>query len=103
MTTIDTNIWKKTNDYYNREVVSCDVYSRPASKGRGRSGMIYVMDKDNFTYTFSMGANSDYSFTGCFFECAKIKTVEDAMNAINEIAKLHLAGKSFRAFIETLK
>ena len=79
--------WTKTNDYYNREVVTCDVYSRPVKRVRGKGGMLYVMNKDNFTYTCSMGANSDYSYTGCFFECTKITNVNEAMIAIDKIVK----------------
>lgn len=102
-TTTADKVWTKTNDYYNREVVTCDVWSRPCPRSYGKGGMLYVMNKDSFTYTVSMGANSDYSFTGCFFECTKIKTIEDAMNAIDKLIVLHLSGKSFRSFIETLK
>ena len=73
--------WTKTNDYYNREVVTQDVWSRKCRRGK-----IYVIDKAPFTYTFSCGANSDYSFTGCFFGCSKITTVEQATEVIDQIA-----------------
>ncbi len=104
ITTIE-NTWTKTNDYYNREVVTCDVYSRPVKRASGRTGMLYVMDKDNFTYTCSMGANSDYSYTGCFYGCPKITNVNEAMEAIDKIVNLQLSNrdKEARKFIESLK
>ncbi len=95
--------WTKTNDYYNRDVVTCDVYSRIAYRGVGKPRKIYVMDEGSFTYTFSMGANSDSSFSDCFFECTKITNVIEAMAAIDKIAQLHLSGKSFKTFVDTLK
>jgi hypothetical protein len=61
------------------------------------------MDGDNFTYTFSFGANSNYSMTGCFYECSKIKNIQDAINAIDIIIELHMNNKSVRTFIESLK
>jgi len=73
--------WTKTNDYYNREVVTQDVWSRKCTRGK-----IYVINKAPFTYTFSCGANSDYSFTGCFHGCSKVTSVEIAMKVINDIA-----------------
>ncbi|MBF0648730.1 hypothetical protein IR083_07850 [Dysgonomonas sp. GY75] len=83
--------WIKTNDHYNREVVTQDVWSRKCRRGK-----IYVIDKAPFTYTFSCGANSDYSMTGCFFGCTKIATVEQAMKAIDRIAPVWLNGKGFQ-------
>lgn len=87
--------WNKTNDHYNREVVTEDVWSRKCRRGK-----IYVIDKAPFTYTFSCGANSDYSFTGCFFGCSKITTAEQAMNVVDQIATLWLNGKSYKHLIE---
>ncbi|GAB6119606.1 hypothetical protein [Dysgonomonas termitidis] len=87
--------WTKTNDYYNREVVKEDVWSRKCRRGK-----IYVIDRKNFTYTFSCGADSDYSFTGCFFGCSKITTVEQAMNVVDQIATLWLNDKSYKRLIE---
>ena len=95
--------WNKTNDFYNRDVVTCDVWSRTVKRSRGKSGKIYVMDKDNFTYTFSFGVNSEYSMTGCFYECSKIKTIQDAMNALDILIELHLNDKFTRPFINSLK
>lgn len=90
--------WTKTNDYYNREIVTQDVWSRKCRRGK-----IYVIDGKHFTYTFSCGANSDYSFTGCFFGCSKITTIEQAMKVIDEIAKLWLNDKSYTQFLEQYK
>ena len=87
--------WTKTNDYYNREVVTQDVWSRKCHRGK-----IYVIDKVPFTYTFSCGANSDYSFSGCFHGCSKIKTVERAMEVIDRIAPVWLGGKGFQQILK---
>ena len=87
--------WNKTNDYYNREAVTQDVWSRKCRRGK-----IYVIDEAPFSYTFSCGANSDYSFTGCFFGCSKITTIEQAILAIDEIATLWLTGKSYHQIIK---
>lgn len=97
--------WIKTNDYYNRDVVTCDVYSRPVKRASGRTGMLYVMDGNSFMYTCSMGANSDYSYTGCFYECIKITNVNEAMIAIDKIVDLQLSNrdKEARNFINSLK
>ena len=73
--------WNKTNDFYNREVVTQDVWSRKC-----KYGTIYVIDKIPFTYTFSCGADSDYSFTGCFYGCSKITNIHQAMEVIDLIA-----------------
>ncbi|NDW08759.1 hypothetical protein [Dysgonomonas sp. 520] len=90
--------WTKTNDYYNREVVKEDVWSRKCRRGR-----IYVIDKTPFTYTFSCGANSDFSHTGCFFRHSKITTVEQAMNVIDIIADRWLIGQEYSALLEKYK
>lgn len=87
--------WTKTNDYCNREVVKEDVWSRKCRRGK-----IYVIDKAPFTYTFSCGANSEYSHTGCFFGYSKITTVERAMEAINKIAPVWLNGKNIHQIIK---
>lgn len=79
--------WIKTNDYYNREVVTCDVWSKKI----GAKRTIYLQDGGNFTYTFSCGANSDYSFTGSFFG-TKVKTLQDAMDWIDAFTPLHFSG-----------
>ena len=52
--------------------------------GIGR-GKVYVMDdKDKaFMFTCSFGANSDYSYTGCFPKDSSIATVEQAMRAFD--------------------
>jgi len=70
--------WIKTNDYYNREVVTCDVWSCKVCK----TITIYVMDEPNFTFTVSAGASSDSSYTGCFYGHDDIKTVNDAIESI---------------------
>ena len=82
------NNWIKTNDYYNREVVTCDVWSKKLTEKR----TIYLMDskENHFTYTFSCGASSDYSFTGCFFKTT-IDTLEKAMAYLNEFEKHHFS------------
>lgn len=70
--------WEKTNNYYNRDVVKCDVWSYKVSKRI----TIYLMDEPNYTYTVSAGANSDSSYTGCFFGCAEINTLDKAKEAL---------------------
>lgn len=84
--------WIKTNNYYNREVVTCDVWSKKISGKR----TIYLQDTNNFMYTFSCGASSDYSFTGSFYG-TNIKTLKDAMDWIDKFAPLHFStdSKSF--------
>jgi hypothetical protein len=76
--------WVKTNDYYNREVVTCDVWSKKI----GAKRTIYLQDGGCFTYTFSCGANSDYSFTGSFFG-TNVKTLQQAMDWIDSFTPLH--------------
>jgi hypothetical protein len=82
--------WLKTNNYYNREVVICDVWSKKISEKR----TIYLQDskEDYFTYTFSCGAHSQYSFTGCFFGTS-IDTLEKAMEWLDKFAELHFLNK----------
>lgn len=87
--------WSKTNDYYDRKVVTEDVWSRKCKRG-----MVYVIDKPSFTYTFSCGANSEYSFTGCFFGCSKITTVQEAMVALDEIAARWLNNKEIASILK---
>lgn len=90
--------WNKTNDYYNREVITENVWSRKCRRGK-----IYVIDKLPFTYTFSCGSNSDYSFTGSFFGCGKITTVEQAMEVIDMIAHRWLNDKEYKTLLEKYK
>lgn len=79
--------WIKTNDYYNREVVTCDVWSKQISKKR----TIYLQDKAEgsfrFMYTFSCGASSDFSFSGCF-SSTKIDTLDKAKEYLDKFAPL---------------
>jgi hypothetical protein len=82
-------LWKKTNDFYNRETVTQDVYSR-----KYKWGKIHVINQPSiFTYTFSFGKNSDYSHTGCLAGYSKITTVETALRVIDEIAGLFFEDK----------
>ncbi len=90
--------WNKTNDFYNREMVTEDVWSRKCRRGK-----IYVIDKAPFTYTFSCGSNSDYSFSGCFSGCAKITTVGQAMKVIDKIAPLWFNDKEYSTLLEKYK
>lgn len=88
--------WIKTNDYYNREVVTEDVWSRKCKRGK-----IYLIDKPgSFTYTFSCGPNSDYSFTGCLFDCTQITTIEQAMTVVDEIATKWLNDQSYSSVLK---
>jgi hypothetical protein len=80
------NQWVKTNDYYNREVVTCDVWSKKI----GAKRTIYLQDSGNFMYTFSCGASSDYSFTGSFFG-TKVKTLQQAMDWLDAFTPLHFS------------
>lgn len=77
--------WIKTNNYYNRDVVSCDVWSKVLSSRR----TIYIMDSfdNNFKYTFSCGANSEFSFSGSFFNTT-ITTLEQAIEFLNKFSPL---------------
>jgi hypothetical protein len=84
------NVWAKTNDYYNREVVKCDVWSKKFGRG-----MVYLMDREGFTYTQSMGANSEHSFTGSFYSSTKVKTVQDAMDALDVLVPLELSDSGY--------
>lgn len=80
--------WNKTNDYYNREVVTCDVWRKNVCKGRS----VYLQDsvENNFIYTVSFGENSELSFTGSFYNTS-VKTLEDAMNYLNAYIPLLIA------------
>ena len=77
--------WIKTNNYYNREIVKCDVWSKQISKLR----TIYLQDskESSFQFTFSCGASSDFSFTGCFY-LTNIDTIEKAKDYLNKFAPL---------------
>lgn len=91
--------WQKTNDYYNREIVTEDVWSR-----KYRYGKLYVIDRPaSFTYTFSFGPNSDHSHTGSFYNCSKITNVEDAMNALDEIAPRFFNDEGYKVLLEKYK
>ena len=81
-------VWNKTNNYYNRDVVTCDVWSKVFSTRRA----IYIMDSQdrNFMYTFSCGANSDYSFSGSFYGTT-VTTLEQAMDYLDKFAPLWFA------------
>jgi len=72
--------WVKTNDYYNREVVTCDVWSYKVSQNT----TIYLMDEPNFTFTVSAGADSDRSYTGCFYGHPEVTNLSQAMKGIKE-------------------
>ena len=72
--------WEKTNNYYNPEVVTCDVWSFIVSP----KITIYLQDEPNFTFTVSAGANSNNSYTGCFFGHPEVTNVQDAMEAISK-------------------
>lgn len=88
---MSNKIWTKTNDYYNREVVKEDVYSRKC-----RYGKIFLIDAPgSFTYTFSCGANSEYSFTGCFWRYPKISNVNQAMDVLDKLAVLWFSDETF--------
>jgi hypothetical protein len=88
--------WSKTNDYYNREAVTQDVWSRKCRRGK-----IYLIDNPcTFTYTFSCGANSDYSFTGCLAGCNKVTSVEQAMAVIDKIAAGWLNNRGYASILK---
>lgn len=88
--------WTKTNDYYNRNVVKEDVWSRKCRKGK-----IYLIDNTgSFTFTFSCGSDSDYSFTGSFYGCSKMQSVNQAMAVIDKIAPLWFNDKSYQHIIK---
>lgn len=88
---MSNKMWTKTNDYYNRETVNEDVYSRKC-----RYGKIFLIDApSSFTYTFSCGANSEYSFTGSFLGCPKISNVNQAMDVLDKFAVLWFSDKMF--------
>ncbi len=94
--------WKKTNNYYNRDVITSDVWSYQITKKR----TIYLIDdpESNFTYTFSCGANSDYSFTNCFFQTT-IKTLDDAKDYLVKFADAWLADnrKEYRRLKQSIE
>lgn len=87
---MNKGVWVKTNDYYNRAVVKCDVYSIKVTKKR----TVYLQDSENFNFTFSCGANSDYSFSGCFYGTT-IKTLDQAMEYLNKFIPLHFNDNKF--------
>lgn len=72
--------WKKTNNYYNREVVTCDVWSYKVNSYM----TIYLQDKPNYTFTVSAGANSDSSYTGSFYGHSEVTTLIQAMEGIKK-------------------
>lgn len=81
------NKWNLDDTYYNKEVVTCPVYSKLF---RGKSGRVYVMDKIEesgygFHYTCSFGANSEYSYSGCFNLNLdnSPKTIEDVFKVLD--------------------
>lgn len=78
--------WAITKEHiYNTDVVKCPVWGK-----NFEYGTVFVMDEGTFTYTASFGANSDNSYSGCFFECFKVKTVQDAMKVLDAWIPIHL-------------
>ena len=49
--------------------------------GRGR---IILVDGNDFMFVSSFGANSDLSYSGCFFNDPKVKTLEDAKRELEK-------------------
>jgi hypothetical protein len=51
-----------------------------------RGGKVYLQANDpHFSFTVSCRANSDRSYTGCFFNHAEITTAEQAMERLFEM------------------
>lgn len=94
MGTLNNKTWTKTNNYYNKDVVKCDVYSKKFGRG-----VVYIQDskEKHFMHTFSFGANSDYSHGGSFYNCDSINTILDAQNALDKIVPLQLQDKDEEA------
>lgn len=59
---------------YDRSVVTEDVYAKKFGRGT-----VYLIDGRSFQFTANYGANSEKSYTGCFFGDDSVKTVEQAM------------------------
>lgn len=93
--------WQKIEDHiYNKKVVNCDVYVLRITKKRN----IYLMDKENFSYTFSCGANSEYSFSGSFYGTS-ITTLEDAKEYLLKFQKSYFRDdyKALRVLRESIR
>lgn len=69
--------WIETTDHI-YSGVTVPVFAKKVGRGT-----VYLRDENNFTFTASFGANSDKSFTGCFYGHPEIKTLQDAMNALD--------------------
>ena len=85
--------WELDHHFYNQDIVTWPVYKRFATY-LGARGFLYIQEttkKENpskdFNYTVSMGANSDRSYSGCFYNTLKIDTLEKAMIELNKIWK----------------
>lgn len=78
--------------YYNPEVVKCPVWAKEF-KRTGKPVIVYLQDAGSFTFTVSAGANSDYSYTGCFYQ-SPVKTVEQAQQILDEYIPIWLSQKS---------
>ena len=44
---------------------------------------VYLRHDENFHYTCSAGPNSDWSYSGCFYNCTKINSLDEAKNALD--------------------
>ena len=71
-------------------MVKSDVWSCKISK----KITIYVIDEPDFMFTVSAGANSEGSYTGCFYGHDEIKTLEQAIDAIEQKHKKYF--KNYR-------
>lgn len=98
------NNWNKTNDYYDRNHVTCDVWSKQITQ----KITIYLQDGNNLMYTFSCGANSDYSFSGSFYNTT-VKTLDQAREWLDKFAplwfddKAHQQRKALKQSIEIVE
>ena len=72
--------WEKTNDFYDRRYVTDDVWSYKVSK----MITIYLIDRPNYMFTVSAGANSERSYTGCFFGHMEVTNLVQAMEGIKK-------------------
>lgn len=70
-------VWTKIQWPFNSEVKT-ETWVK--SFGRGK---VFLRNEKDFPFTCSFGANSDLSYSGCFFEVEEVKTLEQAKSAID--------------------
>lgn len=87
--------WVINESYYNRDVVKCQVWQLKVAKNKS----VFLQEQEGFQYTFSFGANSDYSYTGSL---RMVKNIETAKLVLESMVR-HLRDENqfFKVMVDT--